>query len=69
MSGAETMCVHQTGDPGLSPEEGPGLHHSNAHVPSLEGGGQEVRPVLPGSSRRQGFRQGGAESHRGPGRR
>lgn len=60
-------CRPYTGDPGLSAEEESGVHHSNTHVSPLEGGGQEVRSVLPESSRRQSFRQGGTESDRGPG--
>lgn len=59
-------CVTQTGDSGLSPEEGPRLHHSKSHVSPLEGGGQEVRPVLSESSRRQSVRQGRTEGHRRP---
>lgn len=55
------------GDSGLSAEKGPGLHHCNANISPLEGGGQEVWPVLPESSWRQSFRQGGTESHRGLG--
>lgn len=43
------------GNPGLSAAEGLGLHHSHAHISSLEGGGQEVWLILPESSRRQSF--------------
>lgn len=67
--GDDAVVARRSGDPGLSAEEGPGLHHSDAHVSPLEGGGQEVRPVLPEPGRRQSVRQGGTESHRGPGRR
>lgn len=61
------LCVTPTGDLGLSAEEGPGVHHSKSHLSPLEGGGQEVRPVLSESSGCQSVRQGRTEGHRGPG--
>lgn len=61
--------LRSIGHPRLPAEEGPGLHHCHTHISSLEGGGQEVWPILPESGRRQGLRQGSTESHRGSGRR